>query len=756
MNGTHWLMVLVVTSSCLGAEPDVAVGPASKAASRMDDEGYALDEFDMEMEEMAPMGGAPARPSAKKELRDGKVADYRSAPDAPDAPDASDTPDAPGDAARTREWFPESFMWQPLVITDSDGMASVDFTVPDQLTTWRVLGLAHDRAGSQAGAVHTFDSRLPLYVDPVVPGWLYAGDRLTLPVQVVNTTDESVSALLRTEGKGSLSGAFEGRVSLGAGDSDVYNLNLMATEAGRGVVDALLAVGEDGDRAVREIRVMPKGRPVQRVRGGTLAGERSFLMAGPQQADPSTQELMVQVFPGPMSVLQAEVERLQGGARPDDGGYGFALSAQMSTLAAQTQVDVDPAAVRGLQMVAWQRIVRKSRSPDAGIASDLLSAIKDVEGHVLSDSLRPRLVRSVVAGQRGDGTWARQGQASMQQVLVQTAWAARSLPDSERVSRLRAGGALERYAPQIEDPYTAAVVLASGVASESLAVRLREIVLDRVVILPDGEHTVQVPSGARNPWGYTPTRSEMLAWTSLALADQHALDWRHDFLAEVMSGYDARWGFHAGPADTVALEAIAKGMPALVDPIDVLLTVDGREVARAKVDPAQPKIPAVLITAMGGTQGQIGLRAEPAVPGLAFVATLDSWVPWSGQEQLAGVELNVSAGELRVGRSGFVTLELSAPSGEVITIEQGLPAGCTVDTLTLQGDSQTTQVQGSTDRVRLTTRPFKAGEVMRIDLSVQPAFAGRYSTVPLKVSASSGSEIYLPPMVWKVEGSSGS
>ncbi|NCG19688.1 MAG: hypothetical protein GWP91_11835 [Rhodobacterales bacterium] len=102
MNGTHWLMVLVVTSSCLGAEPDVAVGPASKAASRMDDEGYALDEFDMEMEEMAPMGGAPARPSAKKELRDGKVADYRSAPDAPDAPDASDTPDAPGDAARTR------------------------------------------------------------------------------------------------------------------------------------------------------------------------------------------------------------------------------------------------------------------------------------------------------------------------------------------------------------------------------------------------------------------------------------------------------------------------------------------------------------------------------------------------------------------------------------------------------------------------------------------------------------------------------
>ena len=239
---------------------------------------------------------------------------------------------------RTRAWFPESFLWQPMVLTDDDGVASVDVRVPDQLTTWRVLGLAHDRAGHQAGAVHTFDSRLPLYVDPVIPGWLYAGDQLDLPVQVVNTTEASVNAVLRAESSSALSGAGEVSLDIGPSDSDVVNVRLSAVAAGTGKVSASLRASEGNDRAEREIPVLPEGRPVEKTRGGTLAGERSFSMFGPDDADPTTEELTIRVFPGPLAVLQNEVERLQGGARPDDGAYGFALSSQMGVLAQEDQL----------------------------------------------------------------------------------------------------------------------------------------------------------------------------------------------------------------------------------------------------------------------------------------------------------------------------------------------------------------------------------------------------------------------------------
>lgn len=769
-------VLLVSTLGCMGGsadmEPleglvmeqktaaDAPVAPAAAPSPAMEaemEEELAFADDDMGGEGavggLAPGGskgrrGSPRR--AKKEKADAADKDVDGVLD-------EEEQAAEGEDARTRAWFPESFLWQPLVLTDDDGVATVDVRVPDQLTTWRILGLAHDRAGHQTGAVHSFDSRLPLYVDPVVPGWLYAGDQLQLPIQVVNTTDAAVSATLTAQGSSALQGAGQVALPIGPADSNVVDVRMTAVAAGTGVVSASLKATEGGDRADREIPVLPEGRPVSKTRGGTLAGERSFSLTGPDQADPATQELTVRVFPGPLAVLQSEVERLQSGARPDDGAYGFALSTQMAGLAKQASVDLDPKAVRKLQLVAWQRIVHASRSPNAGIASDLLVSLGGTEGHELAEALIPRLVRSVVQGQRGDGTWSRTADATLQQVLVQTAWAARALPPTEEGARLRASGAIERYAPQIEDAYTAAVVLASGLATEGIEERMREILLDAVTEGTDGERSIQVPADVRNAWGYRPSHQEMLAWTILALADRDELTWRLDLAAQLMSGYDARWGFGAGPADTIALQAIATGLPALDQEVQVVLTLDGVEAARATLDPGQPKVPAVLIAQTGGKNGKIGLKTEPAVPGLAFVSTLESWVPWTGQETLPGVDVEASLSRLSVGDTGTLTLTLSAPSNEVLTVEHGLPAGVVVDEEALAASSSRLQRhEVHTDRIRLVTRPFQAGEVIELKIPVQPAFAGTFSTPPLMLQARSGASVYLPPQTWSVGSGAGS
>lgn len=76
---------------------------------------------------------------------------------------------APTEAAPTRAWFPETFLFEPLVVTDATGLAQVSVKVPDRLTTWRVLALAHSRSGAQGGAVTSFLGTLPVYVDPIVP-----------------------------------------------------------------------------------------------------------------------------------------------------------------------------------------------------------------------------------------------------------------------------------------------------------------------------------------------------------------------------------------------------------------------------------------------------------------------------------------------------------------------------------------------------------------------------------------------------------
>jgi hypothetical protein len=151
-------------------------------------------------------GGAPGAParSAGKKMRKGKPsAKADRAVAAPQAEPVAVAAEAPADdatpepeAPTVRSWFPETLLFEPSVVTDASGKAEVPVIVPDRLTTWRVLALAHSRQGAQAGALASFDSRMDAYVDAVAPGFLVVGDEALVPVQVVNTTDEALKTAL--------------------------------------------------------------------------------------------------------------------------------------------------------------------------------------------------------------------------------------------------------------------------------------------------------------------------------------------------------------------------------------------------------------------------------------------------------------------------------------------------------------------------------------------------------------------------------
>src|SRR6185436_7937595 len=68
-----------------------------------------------------------------------------------------------------REDFTETLFWQPLLITDANGEATIRFDLSDSVTTFRVLADAHTgdgRIGSGGGEVL---SRLPFQIEPKLP-----------------------------------------------------------------------------------------------------------------------------------------------------------------------------------------------------------------------------------------------------------------------------------------------------------------------------------------------------------------------------------------------------------------------------------------------------------------------------------------------------------------------------------------------------------------------------------------------------------
>ena len=744
------LFLMVVLAGC-GAE--TASAPSSQVVAadgrNRDRGGFGGLAEDAEMEEelrqigyvardeAEPAAAAPAKLEVisggmkrKKAVADKKPAGNRGAKDA-------------GEQARIRQWFPEAFLWRPSVQTDEQGLASLDVRVPDQLTTWRIQALAHARNGQQAGAVETFDTRMPVSVDPVVPDWLFVGDVVRTPAQVVSMGDP-FAGRASVRASGGVSGLGGGPVSLSGGGSRVVWTGITAERSGSGAVTAELFAEGRVDGAERAVVVHPAGRPVTRQTGGGLSGPRTLGLDDP---DASEQRVVVQVFPGPLAVFQSELERV-GDSPP--GAYGYALIDGITALSTATGVAIDEPGLRALRIRSWQRIVRQGRSPDLALATQLMTGLQNPPDS-LSSGMRDRLVRTIEGQQRGDGSWSSDARSTLQQVLVQTAWTAWALPETATGATIRARGAVERNLPSIEDPYTAAWVLAADLVDPGLRPQLQEIVLEGIEERSDGTRRWSGSLGAvRNPLGRAPSRSEALAVAAMALSDREDLPWRADLVSELLQRWSGDRGFGAGPLDPVALTAVRDGLGTIDGPVRITVAVDGREVASGQVDPAQPHLPAVLEANQGG---EITVTAEPAAPGLAFVATHTAWKPFTGAEQLPGVDLEIESGSLVAGQEGALTLTAAAPSGASLEIVQGIPAGTSVelpaDTLRLLKNHRI-----EADRVVLETRAFGAGEIMALRLSVTPQYAGRMATRPLELRAA-GQEAVLAPFVWSVQAGVG-
>lgn len=111
-------------------------------------------------------------------------------------------------------------IFSPEVRTDANGKATVDITLPDNLTRYRVMVVAVDTSGNQFGSGETnLTARLPLMVRPSASRFLNFGDQFELPVVLQNqTNEEMVVSLVAQVGNLELSGDIGVQVVVPAND----------------------------------------------------------------------------------------------------------------------------------------------------------------------------------------------------------------------------------------------------------------------------------------------------------------------------------------------------------------------------------------------------------------------------------------------------------------------------------------------------------------------------------------------------------
>ena len=98
-----------------------------------------------------------------------------------------------------RSNFAETAFWEPHLLTGADGTATIEFVVPDSVTSWRVFvhGVTRDLAGGTLEA--EAKSVKDLMVRPYLPRFFREGDKAELRVMVNNAGEAALSGEVTLE-----------------------------------------------------------------------------------------------------------------------------------------------------------------------------------------------------------------------------------------------------------------------------------------------------------------------------------------------------------------------------------------------------------------------------------------------------------------------------------------------------------------------------------------------------------------------------
>lgn len=228
-----------------------------------------------------------------------------------------------------REEFVDTAFWNGAIVTDEDGTATFEVTLPDNLTTWRLdaraITLGDD--GRMLVGQDTFDllSTKPLLIRPVTPRFFVVGDEVVLAAIVNNNSDSAQTVEVTLAGSGiNFTGETIQTVDIAEGGrariewrvtiADVENVDLTFSAV---TTDAQFADASRPPLGLGEDRLLPVYRyeaPETTGTGGILrsADTRTEGIVLPQRFDVTQGELTINVEPSLAASSLSTLDALYG------------------------------------------------------------------------------------------------------------------------------------------------------------------------------------------------------------------------------------------------------------------------------------------------------------------------------------------------------------------------------------------------------------------------------------------------------------
>lgn len=245
----------------------------------------------------------------------------------------------------TRQHFPDTAYWNPSVVTDTQGHATVSLILPDNLTTWTLSAIG-GTAGTQVGQA-TLDliSSKSLLLVPAVPRFVTVGDTAAAGAVVDNLTaaTQRVRVALAVSGAGPAAG-YAATVTVPAGGSRLVQWPVHATTIGTQTY--LFSAQADGNAALGDrlqVSLPVQANSIAKVdaASGLVHDSVTQTVMVPSGAQRDQGGLTITLAPSLVSGLGGAVDALQQSAYES-------LEGTVSRLYAISQVTRIPRSISGI------------------------------------------------------------------------------------------------------------------------------------------------------------------------------------------------------------------------------------------------------------------------------------------------------------------------------------------------------------------------------------------------------------------------
>jgi len=260
----------------------------------------------------------------------------------------------------SRSDFAETVYWNTGVKTDAaTGLATVSFNLSDSVTSFKVMADGFTSEGALGSGVSDVESVRPFYIEPKFPLQVTSGDRIQLPISLINGMSRELSGVtISSKPIAGLTFAMPGDHSSTLRAKERAR-RLMQVDVGSdfsGNVDLSFdaSAGPYRDAVNRKLDIQPLGFPYETSKGGVLEANSSssFEFSLPKETIHGSVSSSVVVYPTPLASM---TQALQALLQQPYGCFEQTSSTSYPMVMAQqyfiSHAGVDPAIVEKAKML---------------------------------------------------------------------------------------------------------------------------------------------------------------------------------------------------------------------------------------------------------------------------------------------------------------------------------------------------------------------------------------------------------------------